>query len=373
MASTSITGWTGAGDRTMTLTAYGSNTTDTTWTCSMRVDISGGLPGYTWFDSYLGVWEYDSDQNKWYKVFEGTSSAGDAWYTKINEYGEWSDVWNRTTATRHIRIYIYGWARAGSSEEKNSYVSLEIPPKTSYTISYNGNSTYNGYTSSTISNLPDSGKKWYGDTAYISQEIPTKADTTSNGSVVTLNYNYSGSTNSTLVPTDIYTYTFSKWNTSSNGTGTNYNPGSSYTTNGAITFYAVWNRTKTRGSVILPTPIRQGFTFLGWSTDSSADTGDYAGGDEYTPAGATTLYAIWRANLGNAYVLKTTIPNVTWQTLITEQSTVGSTLYDAGGQYSGWGYDGNYVTCFGKRIKYNNSYVLKTSTPVRGGTYYYYE
>lgn len=37
-------------------------------------------------------------------------------------------------------------------------------------------------------------------------------------------------------------YRFSKWNTAADGSGTNYNPGGSYTSNSAITLYAVWEK-----------------------------------------------------------------------------------------------------------------------------------
>lgn len=366
---------------------------------------TGGYSGYVYYKSALDAWVDTSKSTGDKAVVKGSGGGLTKWIDGRDSQISFSGGVNYSYSTKGVCYppnygsdwnytnwwwdsFTYETVDKGHETRELTYscnfnfnykgnasvsVKVTIPAKTKYTVSYNGNSTYNSYTNSTVSNLPGNDNKWYNETFNVSSTVPTKASTTVNGPTVTFNYNYSGSTNTTDTPIDTYIYTFSKWNTSSNGTGTNYNSGSSYTTNEAITFYAVWNRTLSPGSVTLPTPTRPGFTFLGWSSDSSADTGDYAGGDEYTPTGATTLYAIWRANLGNAYVLKTTIPNVTWQTLITDQSTVGSTLYDAGGQYNGWGYDGNYVTCFGKRIKYNNSYVLKTSTPVRGGTYYYYE
>lgn len=39
-------------------------------------------------------------------------------------------------------------------------------------------------------------------------------------------------------------YSFVQWNTSSNGTGTNYASGASYTTNAAVTLYAQWKLSK---------------------------------------------------------------------------------------------------------------------------------
>ena len=41
-------------------------------------------------------------------------------------------------------------------------------------------------------------------------------------------------------------------------------------------------------------PIKIGYTFLGWSTDSEDTSATYSAGSEYTPNANVTLYAIWR-------------------------------------------------------------------------------
>lgn len=43
-------------------------------------------------------------------------------------------------------------------------------------------------------------------------------------------------------------------------------------------------------------PTRTGYSFLGWSTSSSATSATYAAGGSYTANAAATLYAIWKAN-----------------------------------------------------------------------------
>lgn len=43
-------------------------------------------------------------------------------------------------------------------------------------------------------------------------------------------------------------------------------------------------------------PTRTGYSFLGWSTSSSATTATYSAGGSYTANGAATLYAVWKAN-----------------------------------------------------------------------------
>ena len=43
-------------------------------------------------------------------------------------------------------------------------------------------------------------------------------------------------------------------------------------------------------------PTRTGYTFLGWSTSSTATSATYAAGGSYTANAAATLYAVWRIN-----------------------------------------------------------------------------
>ena len=43
-------------------------------------------------------------------------------------------------------------------------------------------------------------------------------------------------------------------------------------------------------------PTRTGYSFLGWSTSSSATSATYAAGGNYTANAAATLYAVWKAN-----------------------------------------------------------------------------
>lgn len=43
-------------------------------------------------------------------------------------------------------------------------------------------------------------------------------------------------------------------------------------------------------------PTRTGYTFLGWSTSSTATSATYAAGDTYTTDATATLYAVWQAN-----------------------------------------------------------------------------
>jgi len=115
-------------------------------------------------------------------------------------------------------------------------------------------------------------------------------------------------------------YTFAGWNTNLNGTGTDYEPGGSYSANANVTLYAKWieattytvtynannatsgsapaSQTKTHDeSLTLRTNTgdlaRTGYSFDGWNTNSSGTGTSYAEGDTYNFNATVILYAKW--------------------------------------------------------------------------------
>ncbi len=50
-------------------------------------------------------------------------------------------------------------------------------------------------------------------------------------------------------------------------------------------------------------PTRSGYTFLGWSTNSSATSAAYVGGNTISLSANTTLYAVWQKNAATTYTL----------------------------------------------------------------------
>ena len=113
-------------------------------------------------------------------------------------------------------------------------------------------------------------------------------------------------------------YEFLGWGVAASATTPTYQPGDVYTRNGELKLYAIWgtpatssytvsynanggsgapsSQTKTYGvSLALSsvTPIRSGYTFLGWGTSSSSTTATYQPGGTYTDNASITLYAIW--------------------------------------------------------------------------------
>ena len=115
-------------------------------------------------------------------------------------------------------------------------------------------------------------------------------------------------------------YTFQGWATSATGAVV-YQPGNSYTSNAAVTLYAVWKvitytvtcspnggvwpssfvytlTCNAGSSVTLFTtvPTRSGYKFQGWSTSSTSIAASYAAGSTFKPTANTTLYAVWSRN-----------------------------------------------------------------------------
>jgi hypothetical protein len=99
-----------------------------------------------------------------------------------------------------------------------------------YPITYNEN----GGISSTI---PANQTKTHGVTLILSNTKPMRL---SDAVVYTVTYNANGGFCSTTsaTATKTTTYTFNNWNTKSDGSGTSYASGASYTTNAAATLYA---------------------------------------------------------------------------------------------------------------------------------------
>ena len=197
--------------------------------------------------------------------------------------GYWDDASNGTRYYNNNGSSAHNW-----DKQADTTLYAHWTPNT-YTVAYNGN----GYTG--------------GSTSSSSHTYDVSKNLTANGFerkyVVTFKYNDStlakenSSTDfwSTADSTLTATYSFNKWNTASNGSGTPYNNQQSVknltSTSGAtVNLYAQWNT----GSVTLPDPgTRPGYSFLGWydAASGGAKIGD--AGDSYTPSSAKTLYAHW--------------------------------------------------------------------------------
>lgn len=216
-----------------------------------------------------------------------TVDSGSGWSTS-NQVKIWSDSVTHTRGTSASTIYLSAKLQTVERVGGITYASMSytVPALTSYKVSYNANGG---------SGAPSAQTKYYGKTLTLSSTKPTRTG-----------------------------YTFKGWATSASG-GVAYASGASYTTNAAITLYAVWqkvtytvsynanggtgapsNQTKTYGvnlTLSSTKPTRASYvdengstvsyTFKGWATSASSSTVTYKAGATYTANASITLYAVW--------------------------------------------------------------------------------
>ena len=190
----------------------------------------------------FGNYQDDTFKKNEYKItahFWTARGTGTTYYVKIWAKAERGDTWGGTrnfnfyaagswyrnvpfSLNQEITMYYTGSGgsassglsiRAAVSDQNSSTPSgnnaavvfdLYVPPVNTYTVSFNAN----GGTGTT----PDQ-TKVSGEALTIQDNSFTKVR-----------------------------YRFVTWNTSADGTGTNYPPGSSYTTDAALTLYAIWEK-----------------------------------------------------------------------------------------------------------------------------------
>jgi uncharacterized repeat protein (TIGR02543 family) len=120
-------------------------------------------------------------------------------------------------------------------------------------------------------------------------------------------------------------FTFNGWNTEANGTGFAYGEGSIYSFQADTTLYAQWQPvvasyrvtfygnaadggTTATQSATTTTPLslngftRNGYNFLGWSTNYAANSATYLDGQNYAFTSDVSLYAVWVAQTNNNLV-----------------------------------------------------------------------
>lgn len=234
---------------------------------------------------------------------------------KLNTYtktGYTFKGWDTNSAGTTV-VYTDG-ASVKNLASSGTYTLYAVWQINTWTISYNANGG---------TGAPSSQTKTYNIDLTLSSTKPTRSST--NPTAFTITYNANGGTvsKSSDSAKRTTTYSFNKWNTKSDGSGTNYNSGATYKANAAATLYAQWNSSTTTAAVTLPTATRTGYTFKGWNTNSSATTGTTG---SYTATGNVTLYAIWELN---SYTL--TISQGSGSTIVVKKGSTqlsnGATIY----------------------------------------------
>lgn len=207
-----------------------------------------------------------------------TVDSGGGWSTSNQvRLGRYSYTYNRGTSnvTKYFCAKLTGIDRVGGTMTMSK--TGTVPKKASYTVSYNANGG---------SGAPGSQTKWYGSNLTLSGTRPTRTGysfagwaTSSSGSVAY----QPGSTYSSNSSVTLY----AKWTANTYKVSFNPNGGS-----GGPSY-----QTKTYGvNLTLSTskPTRTNYNFLGWGTSSGATSASYQPGGTYTSNSAITLYAVWQ-------------------------------------------------------------------------------
>ena len=311
------------GDRTLTLYAKWK---PVTYTVSYNANGGSGAPGNQTKIYGVDLTLSSTKPTRTGYTFNGwnTNSSGTGTYyasggkytgnANLTLYAKWTP--NTYTVTYNAN----GGSGAPGSQTKTHGVNLTLsstkPTRTGYTF-VNWNTAFNG-TGTTYA----SGGTYTGNA-----NLTLYAQWTPNTYTVSYNANGgSGAPGSQTKTHDVNLtlsstkptrtgYTFVNWNTASNGTGTTYASGGTYTGNANLTLYAQWtpvtytvsynanggtgapgNQTKHHGvSLTLSStkPTRTGYTFNGWNTSAYGYGTSYASGGTYTSNANLTLYAQW--------------------------------------------------------------------------------
>ena len=194
------------------------------------------------------IYDYDKNSSFTYTIARGTygSSAGNT-YTASTSLSLDSGDW-------YLYVFVvksgysFQYITAKDTKLQLTYTDTALP---TYTISYDANGG---------TGAPASQTKIEDITLTLSSTKPTKADSTN---TVTGSFNitgdayggYFGTTSTTTTKitastsrTDTIKYTFNKWNTASDGSGTSYAAGANYTANAAATLYAQYSSSTTTGT-----------------------------------------------------------------------------------------------------------------------------
>lgn len=133
---------------------------------------------------------------------KGTKSKS----TAISSGGLWVRMSKQHAAVSgSVKLWVDMTASDGGYWEKYPAVSVTLPAKTSYPVTYDAAGG---------AGAPGNQTKWYGENLVLQDDEPTRLG-----------------------------YAFDRWNTAADGTGADWMPGATYGTNAALSLHAIWNFT----------------------------------------------------------------------------------------------------------------------------------
>ena len=235
---------------------------------STAYNVSGQLQGNFEWKSYSK--SFTNEKSQWEHFAVGSKTVTVSRLSSARSfYVQWDGVIKNPSGGENVLV-----------DSSPAYYSYTVPALPTYTVSYSANGG---------SGAPGNQTKQHGTNITLSSTKPTRTG-----------------------------YSFSTWNTASNGTGTNYASGGTYTGNANLALYAKWtantytvsynanggqgapsNQTKTYGTNLTLSstrPTRTGYSFSTWNTASNGSGTNYAPGATYSGNSALTLYAQWTIN-----------------------------------------------------------------------------
>ena len=256
------------------LTLTESSSTNTTATYSWKLEYVAQSPAYSVARPYTADIDGTRVASGKYEIDKKKGTFTIASGTKTFNKGTSS----RTVVFSCSMNFSITWLGTyGGTMSKSGSFTLPAKIIPTYTISYNANGG---------SGAPSSQTKKNGETLKLSSTKPTRTG-----------------------------YSFLGWSTSSSATSASYSAGGNFSSNANTTLYAVWrintytisynanggsgapsSQTKKNGETLKLSstkPTRTGYSFLGWSTSSSATSATYNSSGSFTLNSNTTLYAVW--------------------------------------------------------------------------------
>ena len=191
--ATKATGW------LATHTASIVSQTDTTAT--IRVTAIWKNSGWRYDINYVNAWVYCNGVSKQVATNGSVDTTSDY---DSETLGYYDFVVDKGTAAKSISCYAKITSNSSyvSGTKTSTATAVTVAAKQSYTISYHANGG---------GGAPSAQTKWYGASVTLSSTKPVRTG-----------------------------YTFVKWNTKSDGAGTSYNSGATYSANASVTLYAIW-------------------------------------------------------------------------------------------------------------------------------------
>ena len=163
-----------------------------------------GKAGFWWIDGWSYAEIYTSGGGSYTGVING-GSGSESYIVDSSQYASGTINVEKGHSASSRTVSVDVWV---SGEKSSVSLAVSIPAKTSYNVLFDANGGLGG---------PSVQTKWYNETFTIPSTVPTRKN-----------------------------YKFLGWATSktrANSGIVDYNPGDTYSTNAALTLYAVWKRT----------------------------------------------------------------------------------------------------------------------------------